>query len=144
CEAARATEQLRDLVMQSPIAMSLLEGPELRYVIANQRYRDMVAREHLVGRTIAEVFPEVVGTPLMDVFHGVYRTGVPFQTDEYATQLVRNGVLQDCHFQFSTIAVRNANGEITGIMATAVEVTEQVRARRALELSEARLRRVIE
>ncbi|HEY0195259.1 MAG TPA: ATP-binding protein [Kofleriaceae bacterium] len=143
-EAARATEQLRDLVMQSPIAMSLLEGPELRYVIANQRYREMVARDRLVGRPIAEVFPEIVGTPIMAVFQRVYATGEPFQTDEYATQLVRNGVLQECHFQFSTIAVRNADGVITGIMATSVEVTEQVRARRALERSEARLRRVFE
>ncbi|HET9624795.1 MAG TPA: ATP-binding protein [Kofleriaceae bacterium] len=143
-EAVRANHQLLDLVMQSPIAMSLLEGPELRYVIVNARYREMVARDHLIGRTIAEVFPEVVGTPLMAVFHRVYETGEPFVTDEYPTRLRRHGVLADCYFQFSTVAVRASDGTITGIMATAVEVTEQVRTRRALELSEGRLRRVID
>jgi PAS domain S-box-containing protein len=143
-EAARANHQLRDLVMQSPIAMSLLEGPELRYAIVNDRYREMVARDRLVGMTITEAFPEVAGTPLMAIFQRVYATGEPFSTDEYEVELVRDGVLEACHFKFSTIAVRDTRGEITGIMATAVEVSEQVRARRALELSEGRLRRVVE
>ncbi|HEX8114238.1 MAG TPA: PAS domain S-box protein, partial [Kofleriaceae bacterium] len=143
-EAARASAQLRDLIAQSPIAMAMLSGPEHRYELANQRYHEMVDRDQLVGKTVLEAFPEVADSPVMAVFDGVYRTGQPFSTDEYPVSLIRRGRPEDCFFQFNLTPVRDAEGAITGLMVTAVEVTEQVRARRALEHSEARFRRMFE
>jgi PAS domain S-box-containing protein len=143
-EAARVSAQLRDLIMQSPIAMAVCTGPEHRYALANRRYHDMVARDHLVGRTIREVFPELVGSPGLATLDHTYGTGQPFSTDEYPVSLVRHGRLEDCFFQFTLTPIRDADGAITGLMVTAVEVTEQVRARRAVEHSEAKFRRMFE
>ncbi|HEX7843783.1 MAG TPA: ATP-binding protein, partial [Kofleriaceae bacterium] len=56
----------------------------------------------------------------------------------------RGGVPEDCSFQFNLAPMRDAAGSITGAMVTAVEVTEQVQARRAVEQSEAKLRRIVD
>jgi len=139
----RASEDLlgifRQLMMQSPIAISVLRGPEHRFELANQRYLEMVGKPALIGVTMAEAFPEVVGTPLMDLFDRVIATGEPFATDEYETALSRGGAIEACFFRFNLVPIREAD-QVTGMMCTAVEITELVQARRAGVESAERLR----
>jgi PAS domain S-box-containing protein len=143
-EAAHASVQLHDLLMQSPVAMAVYSGPEHRYQLANRNYHEMVARDQVVGKTVLEVFPELAGSPVLATLDHTYRTGQPFSTDEYPVSLIRRGQAEDCIFQFNLTPMRDADGAITGILATAVENTEQVRARRAVEHSEAKFRRMFE
>ena len=57
--------RLRELFMQSPVAIAVLRGPEHRYELTNPRYREMVNRQDAGRAAMAEVWPELVGTPLM-------------------------------------------------------------------------------
>lgn len=141
--AAAAGARLHDLFMQSPVAISVLKGPDHRYELANDRYLEMVNKKGIVGRPIGDVFPEIVGTPLMTLFDSVYKTGEPFSTDEYATALERGGVLEDCFFKFNLVPIREDDA-IIGMMATAVEITDQVNARREAEESRRLLEAVVE
>src|SRR3954470_647277 len=129
----------RQLLMQSPVAISVIRGPEHRFELANPRYLEMVGKTELIGMTMAAAFPEVAGTPLMGLFDRVIQTGEPFATDEYETALDRRGALEACFFRFNLVPIREA-GQITGMMCTAVEITELVRARRAGVESAERLR----
>ena len=134
-EATAAGLRLRDLFLQSPVAISIVSGPEHRYELANAPYLEMVQKTELVGRAVGEVWPEVIGTPLMEVFDHVYRTGEPFVAEEYVTALDRRGtgVPEECFFKFNLAPTRDASGTVTGMMCTAVEITDQVRARREAE-----------
>jgi PAS domain S-box-containing protein len=125
--------RLRELFMQSPVAIAVVRGAQHRYELTNPRYREMTNRQDLDGRTMAEVWPEVVGTPLMRVFDDVFETGRPFIADEYKTALNRTGTVEDCFFKFNLLAMRDPDGTISGMMCTAVEITEQVRARQRAE-----------
>jgi hypothetical protein len=78
------------------------------------------------------------GTGIFEVLDRVYATGEPFVANEYMLPLDRNGAgqLEDTFFTFNQQALRNGVGSVNGMMA-AVDITDQVRARRALETAQA-------
>ncbi len=136
--AAETSERLQGLFMQSPVAISVLVGSEHRFELANQRYLELTHRTELVGRTMAEAFPELVGTPLLGLFDRVFATGEPYSTDEYKLPREHNGVREELVFAFNLVPTRD-RGVVTGIMCTAQEITDQVRSRSALLESTQRL-----
>lgn len=63
------------LLRDAPLAIALVEGPEYRYVFANDAYCALSAQNApLIGRTIGDVFPDATdrGTAFID---DVYATG---------------------------------------------------------------------
>jgi signal transduction histidine kinase/CheY-like chemotaxis protein len=124
----------RNLLEQAPVAAALLVGPHQIFEIANPLFRQMVGRPDIVGKAYLEAFPELKGTALSEVLRGVYDRGEPFVTNEYGLALNKgNGVIEDRVFKFNLEPVRDVRGEVYGMMAIAVEITDQVNARRALE-----------
>jgi signal transduction histidine kinase len=134
--AREATASERDsLLMKAPVATALFRGPELVFELANPLYCRMVNRFDLVGKTYREAFPELVETPLTGILDRVYQTGEPFASGEMLVRLDRrgDGKLEDVFFAFNLEALRDGRGAVYGMMAVALEITEQVNARRALE-----------
>ncbi|MDB4974857.1 MAG: two-component hybrid sensor and regulator [Myxococcaceae bacterium] len=141
-----APEPLRQLLFeQSPVAICATRGPQHRFELANAAYERMVQKHQLVGRPIAEVFPEIIGTPLQEVFDRVYRTGEPFVSEEFSVPLDRKGkgIVEECFFRFNLVARRDAAGAVSGWMCMAVEITELVRARREAEAARKLLETII-
>jgi PAS domain S-box-containing protein len=120
------------------VATALLTGPEHTFRLANAYYCQMVGRSDLIGKTYRDAFPELPEHPLRGILDRVYRTGQPFSTQEYSVPLARrgDGVVEDCYFRFNLEPLRDPAGEVYGMMAVAVDITEQVRARRVLERSQ--------
>jgi signal transduction histidine kinase len=127
-----------NLLEQAPVATAVLIGPEHVFLVANPLYRKMIGRDDLVGRRYCDAFPEL-GDTIVTVLDRVYRTGEPFVTHEMAVRLDRDGTgrLEDCFFMFNLEPMRNAAGEVYGMMAVAVEITATVVARQVLEKAEA-------
>jgi PAS domain S-box-containing protein len=137
-EALRAQERLYQQLMQAPVAMCVLTGPELVYDVANPRYEEMVGRANLVGRPIREVFPELPrDAHVFRMLETVYESGEPFTANEYCVPIDRNGdgTVRDVFFQVNSQPMRDADGRVTSVMAVAVDVTSQVLARREVELA---------
>jgi len=132
---ALAESERRSLLQQAPVATALMRGPQHIFELANPLYCKLVNRENLVGKTFAEALPELVDKPFAGILDRVYQTGEAFVTEEYLVALDRqgDGVLEDCFFRFNLEPTRDSTGNISGMMAIAVDITEQVRARRALE-----------
>ena len=129
-----AVERERDdLLMQAPVAMAILTGPEHVYQLANPRYREIVGRD-VQGKTYAEAFPEIVGTSLPEILDRVLQTGQPFVSEEHLVPLDRgDGVLEERFFRFNLEAIRDPAGSVYGMMVCAMDITAQVRGRRVLE-----------
>jgi signal transduction histidine kinase/CheY-like chemotaxis protein len=124
-----------NLLLQAPMATALMTGPEHVFQLANPLYHKLVGREDLVGRSYLGAFPELVDTALPGILDRVYRSGEPFVTSELLVPLDRHGqgVIEDCYFKFNLEPLRDAGGDVYGMLAIAVDITEQVLARRALE-----------
>jgi signal transduction histidine kinase len=128
-----------NLLLQAPVATALMTGPEHVFVLANSLFLEVVGRADIVGQTYLAAFPELRGTPLPGILDRVYATGTPFVTHEMRIPLDRNhdGVSEDCFFRFNLEPIRDAFGRVYGMMAVAVDITEQVSARRVMEKNQA-------
>ena len=95
----------------------------------------MVNRFDLVGKTYREAFPELVGTSLPAVLDRVYQTGEPFSSGEMPVRIDKrgDGTPEERFFTFNLEALRDDRGSVYGMMAIALEITEQVSARHATE-----------
>jgi signal transduction histidine kinase len=129
-------EHLYDLLMQAPAAIAINRGPELLFEFINPLYEKIAGRTVPLGRPMREVLPELVSqTPLLQVLRDVVKTGQPFQGTEYPVAWDRQGKGQreEGFFNLMCRPMRERDGRVSGVLTFAVEVTEQVLARRKLE-----------
>ncbi|HEX5435065.1 MAG TPA: PAS domain S-box protein, partial [Candidatus Angelobacter sp.] len=144
-EAELDGRKLQDLLQQAPAAIALLSGPEHRWVYVNQEYVRVTGRksaEDFIGKTFVESLPELQTQVYVDLLDEVYRTGETYTGREARVTLIRGAIAQpdEAYFDFVYQPVRNADGQIEGILVHAVEVTEKVKVRRAIERNEERFR----
>ncbi|HLT36177.1 MAG TPA: PAS domain S-box protein [Enhygromyxa sp.] len=137
-------ELVEGLFMQAPFAISVVHGPDNRYILANPEYERMVGRRNLVGKTLREAFPELpTDAALVQMLDGVRTSGRPFTAREFEVALERGTTVDRHYFQVTCSPVRDENG-ITAIQSVAVDVTDQVRCRRRAELNERRFKATFE
>jgi PAS domain S-box-containing protein len=135
--------RLETVFDNAPAAIAVTRGPDHRFVTANPAYRRMVARE-VVGRTMAEAFPELEDQAFLRQLEEARSTGEAFVGDETYIRLDRDGdgAMEDGYFNFVFQPLTDSLGQIQGVMTFAVEVTEQVRARQEVERKAAELGRL--
>ncbi len=135
-EALRQSERnLRNTILQAPVAMSILRGPQFVVEIANEKMFELWGRrkEDLLGRSIFEGLPEVRDQGYEELLRGVYTTGEPFSAYGIPVTLPRKNAVETVYINLLYTAFRERNGSISGIMAVASDVTEQVIARQKIE-----------
>ena len=131
-EASMQHERLRALIDMAPAAIAMFRGPDHVFEIANETYLQLVGRGvEIIGRPGREALPELVTQGIWDTLDRVYQTGIPYFANELPVQLDRraDGTLDQGFFNFVLQPLRTARGEVEGVLAHAVEITDQVRAR---------------
>lgn len=138
----QATEtNVRNLFMQAPAVIGVLRGPQHINELANAMYLQLIGNRDIIGKPIREALPELEGSGIYELLDEVYKTGEPFIANEMPVTFQKaNGKLEERILNFIYQASRNAEAEIDGILVHAVDVTEQVFARRKIEESENRFR----
>ncbi|WP_437297797.1 ATP-binding protein [Sorangium sp. So ce426] len=137
-EHRRAAERERGkmfaLFEQAPVGIAVYRGSEHVIEMANPYLVAMVGHRDVIGRTLAQAFPEIVGSPLLDVFHRVFASGEPFVTHGYRFDLDRGrGVREELYWSFNLHPMREPGAAVARILVVALDVTEYVRARKKLE-----------
>lgn len=130
-------ETLQNLFRQSPAAIAIMEGPEFIFVSANNYYCAMVGRneQSLIGKPLAEAFPEIVQQGVVDLYQQVYLTGETMEMVEREIALLKDGSKELTSNFFNSVMqpIKNEKGEVISIMTHVVDVTEHVMARKKLE-----------
>lgn len=141
-EAERQRQRLESLFMQAPEPICILDGPDLVFELANPAYQQLYPGRQLLGKPILEALPEIAGNPIYQTFRVVYETGITHEEPEQLIPLARpgDGVLKNRYFRYIQQARRDEYGRINGVLVFALEVTEQVEARHAIEASAQQLR----
>jgi PAS domain S-box-containing protein len=121
--------------------MAVLRGPNHVFEYVNDAYRQLIGNRDVVGRTVMEALPEVAAQGFIGILDEVLATGKSFVGRETPVMLDRGrGQLEERRVDFVYQRLSGAEGTASGIVAHGVDVTESVRARRAIEESEARYR----
>ncbi|MFY0529216.1 PAS domain-containing protein [Archangium gephyra] len=135
--------RLLSLLVQTPAAIALTRGMDFVFEFANPLYEKMLGRPVTLGRPLREVMPEIASQPaVMEAQRRAMRTGEPFVGREFPVTLDRQGKGrgEETFFNLVYQPLRDEHGEVAWLLTHAVEVTEQVHARRKLEAAEAELR----
>jgi len=153
-EADGEIARLRALVVHAPTLFAVMEGPEHVFRLANPAYLRVIGRGEgdIVGRTFRTVFPAVAGEGFDEALDQVYASGEPYVGTEQPVWFDRSDAgRQEAFFTFVFQPLRDAAGDVEGILMNGVEVTAEVQARRRLhdlaavsEAARARLQQVVD
>ena len=142
---ADVNKLFRDTVQQAPVGITILRGPEFIVEMANDAYLQLIDRKEIdfVGKPLFESLPEAqaVAEPLLN---NVLSTGIAYHGNELPVPIRRFGEQQICYFDFLYHALREENGNITGIIVTVVEVTEKLESLKKTEQNELRLNIILD
>jgi PAS domain-containing protein len=130
-QVANQRRQLDQILGQVPAAIATLSGPEHRYSFFNEGYQALSGHRTQLGRTVAEVFPEVVPQGFVGLLDQVYATGQPFRGQETPAQLYdqATGQPEPRFVDFIYQPLTDDQGQTQGILAFIVDVTDKVLAR---------------
>jgi PAS domain S-box-containing protein len=134
-EAQQAT--LYHTFAQAPVAIAILEGPAHMIQFANAGMGVLWGRPvaQLIGRPHFEALPDLGGQGFEAIFDYVYQTGQQYSLREQLVHIdrVNTGVLVPGYFNIAYQPLYDGQQRITGVIASAIEVTEQVLARQQVQ-----------
>ena len=123
----------RSLIEQAPVAIILFRGKELTIEAANAQMLELLAKDTgIIGKPLLSAIPELDGQEPYKLLFKVFTTGETICGYDNPVTLVRNGKEELGYYNF-TYSPLIENGEITGVIDMAVNVTEQVKAREIAE-----------
>lgn len=119
---------LMDVLLQNvPVGIGFMDH-ETKHLLVNRALADMVGMrmEDMIGRTIGEALPSVLVPAAAEHVRSVLATGEPTVIED--TELPGGR-----HYRVQHLPVRAHDGEVLGVAAVIVDITESVESRKELE-----------
>ncbi|OLY91794.1 PAS domain S-box-containing protein [Cnuella takakiae] len=130
-----SAQNLRNTIIQAPFAMCIFRGADFVIEVANDSMFEFWGKkaEDVMNKPLFIGIPEAKSQGYEELMTTVMQTGVPFSAKELKVTLPREGIVQDVYINFSYTPLREGDGQISGILAVAIDVTEQVLAHQKIE-----------
>lgn len=128
----REYERLANLVANVNIGLSLSDK-ENRYVLVNDAGLELAGyiREQVIGHRIEEFNTSPGSAAYQALADSILVTGEPVHLSE--SYFENEAFPEGRYIDSSIVPMRDAEGNITGLLTAAIDVTEKVRARQAIE-----------
>lgn len=138
--------QLYSLFMQAPVAIGIFKGPDYIVELANPPLCKLYGKEEneLFAKPIFEVLQEAAEIGVKEILDNVLKTGESYIGVEMPIPLLRDGGVETIYCNFVYEPLHEPDGSISGVIAVATDVTEQVQSRIELQESKNRLNMALE
>lgn len=135
CQAENRLLHLHSAFNQAPALVVVQEGPDHFCTFANTLYRSVFGGREMEGRKLVDAAPELRGQEVIAIMDEVYRSGVAqvFYEVKVAISRENDGALEDGYFTYVQQPVKDARGQVTGLITVGFEVTDHVLARQKNE-----------
>jgi PAS domain S-box-containing protein len=143
----KSQKELLQLFDESPVAIATISrNDDLVFEYANPFYGVLVGRkpEEIVGKPLLEALPEITEQGFDNLLNDVIQTGNPFIAAEVAVDILRAEKMETIYVDLTYQPRTERDGSIGGVLVVATDVTEQIRARKIIEESEAKYRTLFE
>jgi signal transduction histidine kinase len=127
--------RFREVLLQLPAHVAVYHGPDHVYQFVNPTYQRLFPHRSFIGRPFREGTPEAAGLGVVTLFDRVYQTGEPYYVSEMEGWFDFHGTgePEQVFLNLSLHPLRNALGDVDGVLDFSYNVTEQVRARQQLQ-----------
>ncbi len=134
-QVEQSEKNFRNMILQAPVAMCILLGPDHVIEVANQLIIELWGKpaEDIMHKPVFDALPDAREQGLEALLEKVYNEGESIHADEMPVSLLRFGKLETVYLNFVYDPYRDAEGNILGILAIAHDVTPQVMARHQIE-----------
>ena len=124
--------QLRDVLKQTPAVICVTRGPRHLIEVVNDQFNELVGNTDVVGKPITEAIP-AADEQMIGAMTLAYESGVAQRGQELAVAVQTPDGTQTKFFDYIYQPLRDESGYVYGLMTHAVDVTDEVQSRRALE-----------
>ena len=140
-----ALQNIYHLFEEVPFSVAVLKGEDLVIEFINKYNLEIWGqkKEQVIGKPLFEARPDLRKS-VEAIHREIYRTRKRFVADEIAVELVKNNKKQTLYFNAIVDPMFDEKGNIVGQLATSIEITDQVLARKKVEESEAVVRKTKE
>lgn len=137
-----SNDTMADIFRQAPAFMCVLRGPDHKFELVNERYLQLIGHRDVEGLTVRQALPEVEGQGFFELLDTVYQSGETFTGTDMSVLLHRSTDkrLERRFIDFVYIALRDAKGEVTGILVHGIDQTERKQGEMILAEREEQLR----
>ena len=126
-------KRLQQIFATSPFLVLVTEGPRHHVRFSTRSSLEVFQSSHqVVGRPLAEVYPELAQLGFVQLFSRVYETGEVFTSREIPLKQRGWGPAVR-YFDYTLQPQRDDQDRVTGVIAHGIEVTDKVAARQHLE-----------
>lgn len=130
--------RFRIMIDQTPAPTLVLMGDDLVIEQINKSMLEMIGHgEEVIGVPLLSIMPELSNQYIWKEVVKVYKEGTPFNQLEVLVTHKRTGTMRDYYYNIAYRPLKE-DGKIIGMIQVAIDVTEQVTARKKLEESEGR------
>lgn len=122
-----AEARWRALFNQAPGFLATMKGPDHVFEFANPRYYDLIGHREIIGKPAHEALPEIADQGFLELLDHVYRTGEAHSGFATPLTLINpdTNTEQKVYVDFVYQPIRDADGQITGILADGYDVTQR-------------------
>lgn len=137
----------RNMVMQSPIPMTIFKGRDFVIDIANYAMLKTLwrkDREEVEGQRLLDVFPELKGQKYPELLYKVFDTGIAHSEKESIAYVDSKDGRKTFYLDYEYAPLYDVDKKVYALLVTVTDVTSKVEARRIIEEAEERSRLAIE
>lgn len=138
-------KQLHGFLQQAPMAICVFRGADHTVEMINRRMLKIWGRtfEDVIHKPVFVAMPDTSGQGYEQILDNVYKTGQRFTTEEQSLTIFRNGKTENIFVKFTCEPYEEDDGTISGVIAVADEITDQVYAQKKAGESEQQYRNLL-
>lgn len=140
----RSTEYARlySMFKNAPGFMGLMHGPEHIFEFVNESFSRLIGHRELIGLRARDALHDLVAQDWLNLLDAVYKSGQPYAAIDRVMSLEGSPGVQQVttYVDFVLQPIIGANGSTSGIFVEGFDVTERTLSKKALEISQQRLK----
>lgn len=138
--------RMQELVRTTPVGLALLKGSDMLIETANPEMLTIwgYTETTLLGKPLLEIFPMLRGQIFSNQLDLVYSSGQAISIREIVFDAYVVNHKESKYIDISLQPLLDANHQVDAVMATVMDVTEKVTARKELEARELKLQEYTE
>ncbi|MCC7029436.1 MAG: PAS domain-containing protein [Chitinophagaceae bacterium] len=137
-------QNLRNLVLQSPIGICVLDGHTLVSEIVNDSFIEIAGKrqEEIAGKYYWDTFAEAKPS-YEEALQRVVDEGIPYFANEVEMLLIRHGKKETIYVTFVYAPLKSREGVVKKVIVWVLDNTQQVMARHKVEEADKRFRNTV-